>query len=120
MPGASPGELRLDEQLCFALYTACHAVLRAYRPLLADVELTYPQYLALLVVWERPGEPQPVGAIGRRLHMDTGTLTPVLKRLESAGLVTRRRDPHDERRVLVGVTDEGLARTLTAPNCLIS
>ncbi|HEX5365505.1 MAG TPA: MarR family transcriptional regulator [Acidimicrobiales bacterium] len=118
---AEPYQLDLDEQLCFALYTACHAVIRAYRPLLAAAELTYPQYLTLLALWQDPAEPQAVGTLGHRLHMDTGTLTPLLKRLESAGLVTRRRDPRDERRVLVGVTDEGLAlreRVASVPEAL--
>lgn len=102
-------QLELDRQLCFALYAACHAVMRTYRPLLAEVALTYPQYLALLALWERPTQPQTVGAIARRLHLETGTLTPLLKRLEAAGFVSRVRDPDDERRVLVGVTDAGLA-----------
>ena len=101
-------QLELDQQFCFALYAACHAVMRTYRPLLAGLELTYPQYLTLLVLWEHPEQPQTVGTIGQRLHMETGTLTPILKRLEAAGFVSRFRDPDDERRVLVVVTDEGL------------
>lgn len=114
-------QLRLDEQLCFALYTASHAVMRAYRPLLSDLELTYPQYLTLLALWEEPDHARSVGAIGERLHMETGTLTPILKRLEAAGIVERRRDPDDERRVLVRLTDDGAAlrdRVASVPEAL--
>lgn len=99
-------QLDLDAQLCFPLYAASRAVTRAYGPLLRDVGLTYPQYLTLLALWE-DGEPMTVGDLGGRLRLDSGTLTPVLKRLEEAGLVTRRRDPDDERRVLVAVTAAG-------------
>jgi len=102
-------QLGLDDQLCFALYSAFHAVMRAYRPLLADAELTYPQYVVLLALWERDGQPATVGELCARLGLDTGTLTPLLKRLEAAGHVARRRDAGDERRVLVEVTAEGLA-----------
>ena len=99
-------QLDLDAQLCFPLYAATRAVTRAYGPLLRDVGLTYPQYLTLLALWE-DGEPMTVGELGARLRLDSGTLTPVLKRLEEAGLVTRRRDPEDERRVLVETTAAG-------------
>lgn len=99
-------QLELDNQLCFALYDASRAVIRAYGPLLAELDVTYPQYLALLVLWEADG-PVSVGALGGRLHLDSGTLTPLLKRLEQQGLVTRRRDPADERRVLVELTAAG-------------
>jgi DNA-binding MarR family transcriptional regulator len=98
--------LDLDAQLCFPLYAASRAVTRAYGPLLRDVGLTYPQYLTLLALWD-DGEPMTVGELGGRLRLDSGTLTPVLKRLEEAGLVTRRRDLDDERRVLVAVTAAG-------------
>jgi DNA-binding MarR family transcriptional regulator len=98
--------LDLDAQLCFPLYAASRAVTRAYGPLLRDVGLTYPQYLTLLALWD-DGEPMTVGELGSRLRLDSGTLTPVLKRLEEAGLVTRRRDLDDERRVLVAVTAAG-------------
>ena len=98
--------LDLDAQLCFPLYAASRAVTRAYGPLLRDVGLTYPQYLTLLALWE-DGEPMTVGELGARLRLDSGTLTPVLKRLEEAGLVTRRRDPEDERLVLVETTAAG-------------
>jgi DNA-binding MarR family transcriptional regulator len=102
-------QLQLDRQLCFALYTASRAVVRAYGPLLAGTGLTYPQYLTLLVLWEEPLRPWAVGQLGERLHLDSGTLTPLLKRLASTGYVTRSRDAQDERRVLVSVTAEGLS-----------
>lgn len=105
-PGAVE-HLRLDRQLCFALYAASGLVTRAYRPLLEPLGLTYPQYLAMLVLWERA--PRTVGDLGEALDLDSGTLTPLLKRLETAGLVSRTRDPADERRVLVALTDAGLA-----------
>lgn len=98
---------RLDEQLCFALYSASRAVTAAYRPLLDELELTYPQYLVLLVLWEE--EPCTVSHLGDRLHLDSGTLSPLLKRLESAGLVRRRRSATDERRVDITLTPEGRA-----------
>ncbi|MBB2989083.1 DNA-binding MarR family transcriptional regulator [Mycolicibacterium iranicum] len=102
MPGP-----RLDEQLCFALYSASRAVTAAYRPLLEELGLTYPQYLVLLVLWE--DEPCSVGHLGDRLHLDSGTLSPLLKRLESAGLVRRRRSEDDERRVDITLTPQGRA-----------
>lgn len=106
--GSKPGDyLRLDVQLCFALYTATNLVTRLYRPLLEPLGLTYSQYLAMIALWERA--PQSVGALGRRLNLDSGTLTPLFKRLEKLGLVTRQRDPDDERRVLVDLTDAGVA-----------
>ncbi len=97
--------LRLDRQICFPLYAASNLLTRLYRPFLAELGLTYPQYLAMLVLWE--SSPQSVGELGAKLHLDSGTLTPLLKRLESAGLVSRRRDPDDERRVLVALTNAG-------------
>lgn len=99
-------QLDLDAQLCFPLYAASRAVTRAYAPLLAEFGLTYPQYLALLALWDE-GDPLTVGELGVRLRLDSGTLTPVLKRLEQAGFVTRRRDADDERRVLVAITAAG-------------
>ncbi len=101
-------QLDLDAQLCFPLYAATRAVTRRYAELLGDVRLTYPQYLSLLALWESD-EPLSVGALGERLRLDSGTLTPLLKRLESAGFVVRRRDAGDERRVLIEVTDAGWA-----------
>ena len=93
-PAAVP-QLRLDNQLCFALYAASGLVTRAYRPLLEPLGLTYPQYLVMLVLWE--DAPRTVKALGQALDLDSGTLTPLLKRLEAARFVTRRRDAQDER-----------------------
>lgn len=104
---ASASWLALDMQLCFALYSASLAMTKIYKPLLAPLGLTYPQYLVMLVLWEQDG--QPVSAIGERLTLDSGTLTPLLKRLEAAGLVQRLRDAADERRVLVQLTAQGRA-----------
>jgi DNA-binding MarR family transcriptional regulator len=99
-------QLELDNQLCFALYAASRAVTRSYAPLLGELGLTYPQYITMLVLWESD-ERLTVGELGRRLHLDSGTLTPLLKRLEQLGLVTRERDTSDERRVLVALTSAG-------------
>jgi DNA-binding MarR family transcriptional regulator len=99
--------LRLDRQLCFALYAASGLVTRAYRPLLEPLGLTYPQYLVMLVLWEN--EPRTVGELGEALDLDSGTLTPLLKRMEAAGLVSRTRDPADERRVRIALTPQGQA-----------
>ncbi|CAM3615384.1 MarR family transcriptional regulator [Mycobacterium frederiksbergense] len=98
---------RLDDQLCFALYSASRAVTAAYRPLLDELGITYPQYLVLLVLWEE--EHCSVGHVGRRLHLDSGTLSPLLKRLENSGLVVRQRAADDERRVEVTLTPAGRA-----------
>lgn len=110
----APDMLGLDDQICFALYTASHAVVRAYRPLLADLGLTYPQYLTMLALWEDPDRERAVGELGDRLHLDSATVTPLLKRLEAAGLVARHRDALDERRVLIGLTAAGLALRVRA------
>jgi MarR family transcriptional regulator, organic hydroperoxide resistance regulator len=96
---------RLDDQLCFALYAASRAMTRAYQPLLEPLGLTYPQYLTLLALWEEDG--QRVSALGERLRLDSATLTPLLKRLEAQGLVTRRRSEHDERVVEISLTEAG-------------
>jgi DNA-binding MarR family transcriptional regulator len=112
--------LLLDNQLCFALYSASLAMTRLYQPLLAALGLTYPQYLALLVLWERDGIT--VSELGDRLSLDSGTLTPLLKRLEAAGLVSRQRDAADERRVLLRLTREGhalRARARHVPGCVL-
>jgi DNA-binding MarR family transcriptional regulator len=99
-------QLELDRQLCFPLYAASRAMIRSYAPSLDAVGLTYPQYLTMLALWEADGSAT-VGGLGRRLHLDSGTLTPLLKRLETAGYVERRRDPDDERRVIVDLTAAG-------------
>lgn len=101
--GADPG---VDERLCLALHAAARAMDAVYRPLLEDVELTYPQYLVMSVLWQ--DGPQQVGALARRLSLDSSTMSPLLKRLEMRGLVVRQRVPGDERKVLVGATDEGV------------
>lgn len=105
---ASPPILQLDRQLCFALYSASLAMTKLYKPLLDAIGLTYPQYLVMLVLWERDGII--VSELGERLFLDSGTLTPLLKRLEASGLVERHRDPQDERRVRITLTPAG--RTL--------
>lgn len=102
-PGSDP--LSLDSQLCFAVYASAHAFGRAYRALLAGHDLTYPQYLVLLVLWEEEG--LTVKEIGQRLFLDSGTLTPLLKRLEAAGHVRRTRDRVDERQVSILLTAKG-------------
>lgn len=104
-PAGDP--LLLDNQLCYALYAAAHRMTKAYRPLLERIGLTYPQYLVLLVLWEQ--DRVTVSDIGRRLRLDSGTLTPVLKRLESAGLLLRSRRQSDEREVEIALTSRGAA-----------
>lgn len=99
--------LLLDNQICFAAYATSHAFNRVYKPLLEPLGLTYPQYLAMLVLWERDGVP--LKHIGERLFLDSGTLTPLLKRLETAGLVKRTRATEDERQVLIALTPQGQA-----------
>ncbi|WP_222194498.1 MarR family winged helix-turn-helix transcriptional regulator [Modestobacter italicus] len=106
----------LDDQLCFALYAASRAVTARYRPMLDELGVTYPQYLVLMLLWEEDG--QTVGQLGSRLALDSGTLSPLLKRLTTAGLVTRHRRADDERSVSVRLTDAG--RALEGPACSIS
>jgi len=97
--------LRLDQQLCFALYASSLAMTKLYKPLLAPLGLTYPQYLVMLVLWER--DDRAVHELGELLQLDSGTLTPLLKRLEGSGWVSRQRDQADERRVRIRLTDAG-------------
>ena len=99
--------LHLDNQICFAVYSAGHAFNRVYKQLLGKLGLTYPQYLVMLVLWER--DHLPVKEIGEKLFLDSGTLTPLLKRLETAGLVKRTRGEKDERTVIVTLTAQGEA-----------
>jgi len=106
-PDVPAGTLQLDDQLCFALYSASRAMNKVYRAVLAPLGLTYPQYLVMLVLWS--GDQVTVSAIGERLYLDSATLTPLLKRLEAAGLVTRTRGAGDEREVLVALTAAGRA-----------
>ena len=103
--------LRLDRQLCFTVYAAHHAFTAAYKPCLEPLGLTYPQYLVLLVLWEQEG--LKVKEVGERLRLDSGTLTPLLKRMETGGLLRRLRDPADERQVRIELTEHG--RGLQAP-----
>lgn len=109
---AADQPLRLDNQICFAIYSTAHAFNRVYKPLLDRLGLTYPQYLVMLVLWERDGVP--VKDIGERLFLDSGTLTPLLKRLEAARLVKRSRSTEDERQVLIALTPQGQALRETA------
>lgn len=99
--------LDLDRQVCFPLYAASNLLNRLYRPILAELGLTYPQYLVMLVLWKQA--PQTVGSLGDMLYLDSGTLTPLLKRMEAAGLISRTRDAEDERRVLIDLTANGRA-----------
>ncbi len=100
-------KLRLTEQLCFSIYSAHHVFNRLYKPLLEPLSLTYPQYLVMMALWE--SDVLSVKDLGRRLGLDSGTLTPLLKRLEKGGYIERKRDVADERRVLISLTAEGKA-----------
>jgi DNA-binding MarR family transcriptional regulator len=104
--------LALDKQLCFALYSASLAMTKVYKPLLAPLGLTYPQYLVMLALWE--DDAQTVSALGDKLALDSGTLTPLLKRLESQGRLSRERDSVDERRVIVRLSAAGRQLKVTA------
>ena len=107
MDGMSVDALRLDNQLCFPLYACAREVVRRYKPFLDALDLTYTQYVTMLVLWECPRLTSK--EIGDRLHLDSGTLTPVLKKLDEKGLVTRARDMMDERNLVVALTDRGRA-----------
>jgi MarR family transcriptional regulator, organic hydroperoxide resistance regulator len=111
--------LLLDNQLCFALYSTSLAMTKLYKPLLDELGLTYPQYLVMLVLWEKDGPM--VSELGERLYLDSGTLTPLLKRLEAAGFIARVRDTQDERRVHITLTAAGRklkARAQKIPGCV--
>lgn len=111
--------LLLDNQLCFALYSASLAMTKLYKPLLERLGLTYPQYLVMLVLWENDGPT--VSELGERLCLDSGTLTPLLKRLETAGLLRRQRADDDQRRVQVQLSAAGRklkARAASVPGCV--
>ena len=113
--------LLLGNQLCFAVYSTAHAFNRFYKPLLDRLGLTYPQYLVMLVLWEQDGVA--VKEIGERLYLDSGTLTPLLKRLEAAGFVKRTRSTEDERQVLVALTPQGQAlkeKARTVPQSILA
>ena len=100
-------QLKLENQLCFPLYACAKEIVRRYQPSLEPLDLTYTQYLVMMALWEY--EQQTVKELGQRLWLDSGTLTPVLKKLEAKGYVTRRRSESDERSVVIGVTEEGRA-----------
>jgi MarR family transcriptional regulator, organic hydroperoxide resistance regulator len=113
--------LMLDNQLCFALYSTSLAMTKLYKPLLEELGLTYPQYLAMLALWEKDG--LSVSELGERLYLDSGTLTPLLKRMEAAGLIARIRDASDERRVHITLTAAGRklkARAQKVPACILA
>ena len=121
MPNKTDIMLQLDNQLCFGLYSASLAMTKVYKPLLDEIGLTYPQYLAMLVLWEKDG--LMVSELGERLHLDSGTLTPLLKRMEASGLVSRIRAVEDERRVHVTLTASGRklkAKAVGIPACILS
>ena len=116
----SPAILRLDNQVCFALYSASLAMTKLYKPLLDRIGLTYPQYLVMLVLWEQDGVT--VSELGERLFLDSGTLTPLLKRLEAQDQIARLRDVQDERRVRITLTAEGRAlrdQAEAIPQCVL-
>ena len=118
---AADGALLLGNQVCFAIYSAAHAFNRVYKPLLDRLGLTYPQYLVMLALWERDGVP--VKDIGERLFLDSGTLTPLLKRLEAAQLIRRTRSTVDERQVLIALTSPGHAlkeKARTVPQSILA
>ena len=121
-PKIDPNQaLLLDNQLCFALYSTSLAMTKLYKPLLDELGLTYPQYLVMLVLWERDG--LMVSELGERLFLDSGTLTPLLKRLENAGLIARIRAVEDERRVHITLTAAGRklkAKAQKVPGCILS
>jgi len=111
--------LKLDNQLCFRLYTAARLTMQVYYPYFEPLGITYPQYLVLLVLWEKDG--QPVNDIARRLHLETNTVTPLLQRMEKQGLVTRKRGKEDTRQRIVSLTAQGKAleeKAKNIPDCL--
>ena len=117
---APQDDLKLDDFLCFAVYSASHAFSRVYKPMLDQLGLTYPQYLVMVALWEN--DDQTVGALGDRLSLESNTLTPLLKRLEAAGYVRRDRDPRDERQVRVSLSEAGQALRAEAakvPPCIL-
>ncbi|MDK1378497.1 MULTISPECIES: MarR family transcriptional regulator [unclassified Sinorhizobium] len=106
--------MKLDNFLCFAIYSTNHAFTRVYKPLLDELDLTYPQYLVMVVLWEK--DDQTVGSLGERLFLESSTLTPMLKRLEAMGYISRVRDRADERQVRVKLTESGRALREKAEN----
>jgi DNA-binding MarR family transcriptional regulator len=98
-------QLKLDNQLCFRLYTASRLITQAYHPLLSGIGLTYPQYLVMMVLWEQDG--MPVNDIAKKLYLETNTVTPLLKRMEAEGFITRKKGKDDARQVIVHLTEKG-------------
>ena len=120
-PSSADDPLKLGGFLCFAVYSASHAFNRVYKPLLDALGLTYPQYLVMVALWEQ--DDQTVGALGAKLFLESSTLTPLLKRLEAQGRITRTRDPLDERQVRVRLTSVGQAlreRAADVPSCVLA
>lgn len=120
MPEETPAKLKLENFLCLAVYAAGHAFNRAYKPLLEPLGLTYPQYLVMTALWET--DAQTVGGLGEKLSLESNTLTPLLKRLESQGRIRRVRDPLDERQVRVHLTDAGRmlgGEAAHIPHCMV-
>jgi DNA-binding MarR family transcriptional regulator len=120
IPSDASGFIPLDQHLCFSLYSASLAMTKVYKPLLKELKLTYPQYLVMLVLWER--DVQRVSDIGAALYLDSGTLTPLLKKLEALGFVERTRSKEDERQVIVSLTSVGRklqAKSQSIPACVL-
>lgn len=118
--GSKDDLLQLEKFLCFSVYSASHAFNRIYKPLLDVLGLTYPQYLVMVALWQE--DDQSVRSIGEKMYLESSTLTPLLKRLEAAGLVSRKRDPKDERSVRVSLTEDGKALRTKAeeiPTCIL-
>ena len=114
-------QLKLDNQLCFRLYTAARLTMQAYFPYFEPLGITYPQYLVMLVLWEQ--DKQPVNDIARRLHLETNTVTPLLQRMEKQGLLTRQRGKEDTRQRIVSLTEQGKAleeQVKNIPDCLVA
>ncbi len=121
MPNKTDTMLQLDNQLCFALYSTSLAMTKLYKPLLDELGLTYPQYLVMLVLWEQ--DRLMVSELGERLYLDSGTLTPLLKRLEASQLISRIRDVADERRVHISLTATGRklkTKAAKIPGCILA
>lgn len=111
--------LKLEKQLCFPLYACSKEIIRKYKPYLDDIDLTYTQYITMMVLWEK--KTVNVKTLGECLYLDSGTLTPVLKKLESKGYITRERSSEDERNLVVSITDEGIAlreKALSIPDAM--
>lgn len=120
-PDKTSKQISVADMLCFSLYSATHAMQSVYKPLLDDLGLTYPQYLVLVVLWDQDN--QTVGNVGVALHLESNTLTPLLKRMETAGHLTRHRNAVDERQVLLRLTDKGRALqplTQHIPDCVLA